>query len=380
MKKIILILALFTILLPGAAFAATFKATNSGSTTVSNNETLKNAYLAGNTVNVNGTITEDLLAAGNTITVTGPVNNNANIAGNSITLNSTVGKSLRATGSNITINNNIGSDLLVAGGAINLGPSATVNDDFLAAGGTIDLSGQVNGKAYLSGGQITINGKVNGDVIIKGSGKVTVGSNAIIGGNLNYQAQEEAMISSGAKINGNVDFKKIANQNFASKKIKTGMTLFSLGTALATYILLLVLIYLLPKLMRTATEKSFAKPWENMGTGFVYLIVIPFAAFVLLFTLIGIPISLLGLGLYMTTIGLAKILVPILTGSLIYKWVKKDKVYRLDWATALIGIIATTILGMIPVIGWIPMFVLFLIALSLFARGGMDLIRTQRAK
>ncbi len=378
MKKLLLIAFVCLLLVPTSALAATFQAPQSGTATIGNHETIKNAYLAGNIISVNGTVSGDLVAAGNTITVSGEVIDNVNIAGNSITLNGKVGKSIRVAGANIVINNNVGADIFAAGGTLSLDQSATVNDDFIAAGGIIDLSGIVKGKAYLSGGQITINGIVNGDVIIKNSDKVIIGENAVIKGNFNYQAQQEALINPGAKIEGITNFNKLANQNNISSKFKIGITIFSLIMALATFLLLLVLIYVFPKLMRNIVERSFAKPWENLGVGFVYLVVVPIAAIILLATVIGLPIGLLILGLYAVTLGLAKFLVPILVGSLIFKWIRKEKAYRLDWLTALVGAIVALIIGLIPFLGSIALFVIFLFILSQVARGGIVLIKSQR--
>ena len=379
MKKILFVALIGLFLVPATAFAATFRAPESGTATIGNKETVKNAYLAGNSISTTGTVLEDLTAAGNTISVSGPVNGDVNVAGNSITIDAKVGKTVRAAGANIAINNNVGSDLFVAGAMINLGQSAIVSDDLYAGGGAINLDGTVLGKATLSGNQITINGKVNGDVIIKNSNKVIIGENAVIKGNLDYQAQQEASISPNAQIAGTTNFNKIVSkQHNISPKFKVGITVFSLVMALATFLLLIVLIYVFPKLTRNVVERSFAKPWENLGIGFVYLIVIPIAAIILMVTVIGLPIGLLALGLYAVSLGLAKILVPILAGSLIFRWLGKDKVYRLDWLTALVGAIVALIIGLIPFFGSTILFVIFLLALSQFARGGIELVKSQR--
>lgn len=378
MKKLIFIAAAVLFLVPAATFAATFQATENGATTIKTGETVKNGYLAGNSVNVDGTVKEDLVAAGNTVTISGDVNDSANVAGNSITIDGKVGKSVRAAGSNVNINNSIGSDALAAGSTVNLGKDATVADDFSAAGAIIELNGTVNGKAYLAGGQITINGKVNGDVIIKGAGKVTISDKAVIGGNLTYSAQEEASIASGAKINGTTTFNKVTRPSYTHAKLAAAITVFSLGAALALYILLLILVYVFPRLIRKFVDSSFVRPLENIGMGFAYLVLIPIAALIIFFTLIGIPISLLGIGIYAVTLGLAKVLVPLLLGSLIFRWLGKEKVYRLDWLSALVGIVASIILGMIPIIGSLALFILFLIALSQFAQGGFNLLKAQR--
>jgi len=378
MKKLIFMFFVVMLLVPSLAFAATFRASESETVNVSGTETLKNVYLAGKSVNIDGKILEDLYAAGNTVTVSSPVNGNANVAGNSVLIENKVGKSLKACGQTVTVNGTIGSDLLAGGQTINLGKNSLIADDVALAGATLELNGNVNGKAYLAGGQITINGTVGGDVIIKGSGKVTIGASAVIGGNLNYQASEQATIATGATIKGITTFTKTSNQTgpFASSDFR--FTFFSFITTLAMFVLLLILIYVFPKTMKGFVKNSLAKFWSNLGVGFLFMVAVPAGAVLVLFTMVGMPTAFLVFGFYALALGLAKIFIPVITGSLIFKWLSKEEEYRLDWLTILVGLAATCLIGLIPVFGWLILFGLFLVSASQFALGAMQLIKSQR--
>lgn len=378
MKKMLFLMATLVLLVPSVTLAATFRSSDSNTTTLSGKETVKNAYLAGDSIVVNGSVLGDLVAAGKTLVITGPVEDNLNAVGNSITINGQVGKSIRAAGAHVTVNSNIGSDLLAAGGTISLGQQSTVNDDVALAGGVIDLSGNVNGKAYLAGSDITLNGKINGDVIIRGGDKITLGDNAIIGGNFDYQSIQAASIAAGAKINGTTNFVQVNNPDDFGSRFMAKITGFSLGVMLASFLLLLILVYVFPKLLRNVVGESFKQPWQNIGVGFISLVVVPVAAFIAMLTVIGLPIGFLTLGIYLATLVLSKLLVPILIGSLIFKWFGSNKNYRLDWLSLLVGVVATFILGLLPIIGWLAYFAVYLIALSQFARGGLQLVRSQK--
>lgn len=54
-----------------------------------------------------------------------------------------------------------------------LSKNETVNHDYFATGGSVDIAGTVNGDVYAGGGNVLIDGTVNGDVLAAG-GQVTV--------------------------------------------------------------------------------------------------------------------------------------------------------------------------------------------------------------
>lgn len=382
MKKILISLTMLGLIVPAMAYAATFEspAEKDGILSFEKNETVKNLYAAGNTVNFSGRSLQDVVIAGNNLNISGSTGSSLMAAGNTVNISGPVGSSARIVGANINIQKSIGSDLIAAGSSVILSPEATVGDDLIAAGATIDLLGKVNGNARLAGGQININGEVNGNVIIKGSGKVSIGDNAVINGSLDYQSTQAASISPNAKILGETKFTQISNrdQKFAWGKIAGLAAGFSLLMFIATFLALWLLSYLFPNLLRRLVDGSLVKPLENLGIGLVYLIVVPIASFILLATIIGIPLGVLLLGLYIIAIGLAKLFTPVFVGSYLFKWLGKDKSYRIDWLVILVGLIVATIVGLIPVLGSLVLFIIFLLVLSQIAQRFVGSIRASR--
>ena len=384
MKKIFIVLAALFLLVPGVTFAATLKAENgNNSTNVAQSETVKNAYLAGNSVNFSGTALQDVVAAGNNMNITGSIGSSLMIAGNNITISGPVGQSVRAAGNNINMQNSIGSDLFAAGSTITLGQGVKVADDFDAAAAAIDIAGKIGGNANLTGAEINLNGEIDGNVLIKGAGKVTIGSGAVINGNLNYEATEPATISEGAKINGQTNFTKVESMVVTDKKMGIGViagiiSLFSLGVILVTFLTIWFLVALMPKLARSLVENSLAKPTENMGLGFAYLVVTPIAAVFLLFTVVGIPLSLLVFGIYGVAVAIAKLIVPIIVGSLLFKWFGKTKSYRIDWLTILVGVVVAAIVGAIPLIGNLALALVFFMVFAQIINKTMDFVKSQK--
>lgn len=378
-KVLFVLLGLFLLVMPVVASAATFEAgQKEGNVSVS--QTVKNGYFAGNSVNFSGKAEQDLIAAGNTLNFSGTIGSSLIAAGNVVTVSGPVGNSARVAGNMVSLQSSVGSDLMAAGNSVVLGQNATVTDDFLAAGNTVDLLGKVKGNAKLAGALININGEINGDVTINGANKVTVGPNTVISGNLIYKAKEPASIAQGAKILGETKFSKVeaAKTKPFTGKIIGLVTLFSLVMLLATFLTLWLLLYLFPKFMRQLMENGSSKPLANIGLGFVYLVVVPIAAIILMFTVIGLPLGLLTLGIYGIGLGIAKLLTPVFVGSFLFKWFSKNKTYQVSWLTILVGVIVVAIVSAIPFLGPLAIFIVYLLALSQIAQSITNFLKSQR--
>lgn len=380
MRKFWYFICTLFILIPAVATAAVFRTpvTEKGSALLNEKENTKNAYLAGETVISRGKVAEDLIAAGGDVTIEGEVGDNVNAVGGTIEIKSPVGKSVRVAGGKIIISSTVGSDLIIGAGTVTINNNASVKDDLAVTGGKVFLNGSVLGNAYISGGEIFINGTINGDVIIKNSGKVTVGEKTRIEGRLDYAATEEASISNLAVIGGGATYRQIKNNNTWGNNVPVVATSFSMVFFLGTFLLLFLLVYLLPKSVSSFIENGLKKPFEHIGTGFVYLFIAPITALLLFMTLIGIPISLLILGIYLISLVIAKIFIPIVFGSLVYKWLKKEEGYRLDWLTILIGMIVAAILNFVPIFGWLLGFVTLLLLLGTLAQNSFKAIQLQQ--
>jgi hypothetical protein len=115
---------------------------------------------------------------------------------------------------------------------------------------------------------------------------------------------------------------------------------------------------MMQSLVKTATEHC----GREMVRGFIVLVVVPIAIFVALISLVGAIFGIIGIFVYALLIITAKILAGILFGSVLVKAVKKTKEYEVTWQSAMIGVIALELVGLVPVLGWVLVFLIFLAA------------------
>lgn len=117
-----------------------------------------------------------------------------------------------------------------------------------------------------------------------------------------------------------------------------------------------LLLLLLPRFAHSTSSVLATSPLSSIGWGFVALITIPFASLFLLFTIVGIPISIVLFLLYIIGLMAAGWIVTLSVGSWLgqqlnhrwpKKWLKNPYVYTM------IGAAAVAILTDLPGIGWI---------------------------
>jgi cytoskeletal protein CcmA (bactofilin family) len=299
------------LIVPFSIFAAQFKADKQ--VTISKDEVIHgNLYLAGSAVSVAGMIQGDLLAAGGNVTILGPVTQDVMVAGGTIIFDANVGGDVRIAGGNITIEGDITGDLVVAGGQIAILSGTTIRGDLVAAGG-----------------QVTNNGTVRGQTSI-------------------YLPKE-----------------KEQKKEFPAKLF----AFFKLGWVLKMLMIIatgLVLFYLL----RQGTQEVVRKARDNFGKellrGFILLVTVPVAILIMLLTVVGVPIGVLGIWIYATLLTLSSVFGGMVLGSVIYRLVLR-KTSPLTIGAVLIGIILFQLFKVIPFVGWFITFVFFLPALGSLA-------------
>jgi hypothetical protein len=210
MKKAILFVSIFSIAFfafVSPLFAFTVK---SGETVNLAESITDDVYVSGETVNVSGEIGGDLVAAGGKLDLRGITTGDLMAAGGILDLSGNVKDDIRAAGGTLNIDGTVNDDVIVAGGQITIGSNAVIEGDLIFMGGTLVLNGVVNGKVIASGGQIDISGKVGNGVTIDGVNTLTIGNTADINGGLAYSSGNQAVIAEGAVINGEVKFTEIA--------------------------------------------------------------------------------------------------------------------------------------------------------------------------
>lgn len=353
------------LILPLSAKAVMVKANDS--TYIPKDEVVSSSlFVAGSSIVIDGKVQGDVFCAGQNITINGTVDGDVICAGQSITINGNVGGSVRIAGNSLVIAGKVSRNVMAAGANLNIAPQATIGWDLQFGSAFTDIRGKINRDVDGAGANALIAGNIGRNVYLalddnrqknnqEATPTLTIAKEAVINGNLTYEAKTEAKIESGSTIKGSVEKKDLKWQ---TKKIdkKAGATAWLWGKIISIFAALvigLILVSWLPKVVEGINEKMMEKKLASLGWGFVILILTPIAFIILMITMIGIPLGLIIFGLWLLIMYPAKILASIALGRKITDKCKLLKRYHGSlMASMVFGVIICWLIFSIPVVGW----------------------------
>ena len=364
---------LLFLLLPYFASAADLRTADQLSI-AANERISENLYAAGGNITTAATITGDLLVAGGTVLVNGVVSDDLLALGGSVTVLGNVGDDLRAAGGNITISGRVGGDAIVGGGQVNISGGG-IGGDILAGAGTLTIDAPVGGDVVVGSGNVFINARVKGSVRFAGE-TLRLGSSAVIEGDLTYTSPKEARLEEGAIVRGEVQFEQAKDvRGIAERGFLAFVTVAAIGKFLSIFVCALIVGLAFSKYSITLVETAAARPFYEIGRGFMTLIMLPVFSIVLLVTVIGIPLALLGFAVFAALVILASITASIILGSLVYRYFTKRPYVEVSWKTILLGVVLFTLVGMIPFLGALVTFLLLLLAIGASVKLKIDIAK-----
>ena len=338
-------------------------------------------FVAGGAVAVDQPVAGDLVAMGGSIDVDAPVAGDALAAGGKLRFGVDVTGSVYAAGGRITMAGKVGRNLRAAGGQLELGPKSEVVGNLSIAGGQVRLLGAVRGHVQAAGGRVRIDGPVGGDVLVT-SGQLELGPNARIAGKLRYRSREPITQDPAAQVAGGVELLMPAwgSDGRASEPRgeRPGPPAWASGIAwiwtIGLVVLAAVLIALLPGFSTGVAGALRERFGLSLLLGFVLLVCTPFAALFAFVTLIGIPLGLLLIALYLALLPVAYVSAGIGLGELGLRRLRPDRVQTTGWRIAA----AALALMVLALAGWIPWFGGLIAFAALLAGLGALLLQTRR--
>ncbi|MCA0920733.1 hypothetical protein [Pseudooceanicola nanhaiensis] len=136
-----------------------------------------------------------LFAIGFSVAQGAPVAKDAHVAGFRVDLSGAIGGDLYAAGGSLTLDAPVAGDASLVAASIATTRSAAVTGNARLSAGTLVLEGAMNGALLASGGTVTLNAPVAGDVWIA-AGQVGFGPEARIGGVLHLATSDRPEIPS----------------------------------------------------------------------------------------------------------------------------------------------------------------------------------------
>lgn len=305
MKSHVIFILLALLLIPAGAQALVMY---SGGTVTINEPTDDDVFASGGTVEVNAPV-GSLVVAGGTVTINAPVTGDVFAAGGTITTNADIGGKLVAAGGTIDVRQNIGTNLVATGGTVRIEPTATVDRDALVSGNTVANAGHVFGN-------LTVQSQTF--------------ENTGTAGNVKYELQRPNQILEGF------------------------LAVFSILFTIGLFILGLLLLYFVPKRFLAVERQVRTQPVIRFVVGIVGIIGILIFSFLMMITLVLMPVGILTgllvmIGLLTSTLFVSSSLGRVIVEKAGWKWK--------EWMIFTLGFVILNIVYRIPIAGGIVLLV-----------------------
>ncbi len=322
-------------------------------------------YLAGQTIIVNGTVNGDVWAVGRTITIDGVVTGGVLAGAETVTISGNVGRAVRVGCKSLLVSGSIGGDVITGAQDLNLG--GTVLGGLGIGVGSARIDGTVGGDVRGSAGVADIANRVDGDVRLEVS-NLTLHPEAEILGDLVYTSENEASIHSDAQISGATLHNLPAKDD--GKKCCGGPIFSGVGWAILAFGMALlagmIMIALAPSWTGSAADLIRNRPGVSIGWGLVALVVTPVAVLVACLTIVGIPLGLIALGLYLMAVYLCQVPASMFIGRLLTRRSGAAEGKGIMILTFAVGLVVLRLLKAVPYLG-----VLVSLAVLLFGLGAL---------
>lgn len=331
-------------------------------------------YLAAGNITVNAPVYGDLVVGGGTVTINDTVTGDVLVAGGNVTINGYVGDDIRGAAGEIYVNNYIAGDLVVSGGTLNVAKTSAVAGNVLLGGGEILFAGNAGGNIKGAGGKMKFSGTAEKDLIFKGE-QLTV--NGMVKGKSSLAAND-IVIGGQASFYNDVQYWNRKHVLDFKETIKDGAPLFEpdleininkwhylgfssfLGVVwylIAVYVVILLLQYLFRPVFRSANIEVTTHASRSLFHGFLFFVLVPIGILLLMITIIGIPIGIIALIAYIILAALATAICAVSIAHLISK---RASLNWKMWQHSLFALgvfIVLKLVSLVPVVGWLFMFV-----------------------
>jgi cytoskeletal protein CcmA (bactofilin family) len=223
---------------------------------------------------------------------------NVYLIGGNVSPQADVRGNLYAAGGVVSITGRVAGSVTAAGGNITLTPGARIGGAWLT-GATVAIGGTIDGNARLYARHVVILGTIDGNLRLVAQ-RIDILPGARIRGNLSYLSSSAIHVDPAAVISGTVTrtggwLRSL--QKWVAVPLPAGFHLDPVLYA-GFFIVGALLALLFPKFTRNASGVLAHHPWASVALGLAIFVVTPPFIFMLLITVIGIPLAFLLLMVY----------------------------------------------------------------------------------
>ena len=202
------------------------------------------------------------------------------------------------------------------------------------------IAGDVNGAVVAFNGDVRVSGSVDEDVVVF-RGRAIIENDANVGGDV--VSSKSPQVATGATVEGDV-----RRVNFANYFRSLGWLLWVawwVAVSVSVFALGVLLLVLAPRVAPAALEVARTRVGPAIGWGLAMAIGLPVVCVLVLFTLVGIPLGLVGLLSLALLYGLGYVIGALVLGRRLIR--EPTSVYLAFF----IGLLILRVLDLIPVLG-----------------------------
>ncbi|MBA2624548.1 MAG: hypothetical protein H0U89_02925 [Acidimicrobiia bacterium] len=233
-------------------------------------------------------------------------------------------------------------------------------DAVVIADGPVEIAGRVEGPVIAANGDVRVTGTVDEDVVAF-NGRAIIEDGARVGGGV--VSSKEPRVASGATVEEDVE--KVNFSNFFNSLGWVLWLLWWLAVTLSTLVLGLLLVGLFPRAAQATATAGRTRVGPCIGWGLLLAIGIPIVSVALFFTVLGIPLGLVGLAAVVPLYAVGYVAAALVLGrrivgeprSLLLAFVAGWGILRLIDLVPVLGNLVTTLatiygLGALTVAAW----------------------------
>ncbi|MXO57281.1 bactofilin family protein [Pontixanthobacter gangjinensis] len=338
------------------------------------------SFFSADTINLKVNSSDDVFAAGSTVNVDTTSADHLVIAGGEVTVRNVAIEDLFAAGGELDlVSGTVADDIVVAGGEITVRKTFEIGGSAVIAGGEALIEAPVPVDLRAGAGTVYLNSRVGGDARLSGD-KVTLGPEAVVGGDLLYRT-ENLVIESGAVVSGQRRAMPAEDHSAFESWGRGAGELFGkllLAATLGFAVLVLTVAVAVPSLMRSSAGFIKSRPLQSVGIGTLIAIGTPVAIVLLFASVIGAPLAMLLIAICLAITPVAVAATAFFVGMESRKIATKAEAPPTGWGGRLLwpalGALVILLLGMIPFVGILVWLFALLFGLGAVAsRGGRAL-------
>lgn len=331
-------------------------------------------WLAAESITVRGQMQQSFFGLAESAELSGRFSEDVWVTAKDIAFDGGVDENARLSARNsVVLLGKVGGNLMAAAArSVQLDEEATIGQDALLAAPNVILRGRVEGRATVWARRAIIAGRIDGDLRIRAE-EITILPGSHIGGDLVYSAPRELVLGQRIHVGGAIERSESPAGGFSGGQ-HIMVQLFLFTGALFTG---LIFTAAFPRYTGHTVRRIRRSFWLSAITGGVAFFLLPAAAALAVFTIVGIPAGALIAGVYTILLYLAKIVVALAVGGTILQR-RGPQPYFTAALTLTVGLLLLYFIAGLPIVGPIGTIIILLIGLGGLILGLKDVQYGQR--